>query len=153
MKGRAVGFVCFGPEIASVCSDDGLADRQTKAESIWLGRVECLKDFVAVPVQAVAIVAHGEPEPSTFVDTAQRQVFLSGAIVLHRLAGIFDEVQENLFDGNPVCLNQGEFFGVASGNLDVRRFEVRLCHGKRLVEERGWRDGFQGWLALAEDRP
>ena len=130
-----------------------MADRQTKAESIWLGRVECLEDFVALLAKAVAIVAHGEPEPSAFVDTAQRKVFLSGTVVIHRLAGIFDEVQENLFDGNPVRLNQGEFFGVASGNLDVRRFEVRLRHGKRLVEERVWRVGFQGRLALAEDRP
>ena len=53
-------------------ADDGLADCQTKAESIWLGRVEGLEDFLAVPVQAVAIVPYGEPEPFPFVDTGQR---------------------------------------------------------------------------------
>jgi hypothetical protein len=31
MECGTLAFVCFGPEIAAVRSDDGLADRQTKA--------------------------------------------------------------------------------------------------------------------------
>lgn len=107
MECGTVAFVSLGPEISTMGSDDGLADCQPKAEALWFGGVEGLEDLVAILAQTVAIVPHGKPQPPAFVHAGKRQRFFPGPIVLHRLAGIFYEIQKNLLDGNPVRLDHG----------------------------------------------
>ena len=75
MECRAMAFVLFRPQISTMCADDGLTDCQTKAQTLWLGGVECLEDFVPVLAQTMAIVPHGKSQPRSLVHAGERQCF------------------------------------------------------------------------------
>ena len=99
-----MALVPIAPKIAAVSTNDGLADCQPQAKSIWFCGVKCLKNFLIIPLEAVAVVPNGEAQPDPLIDAGEGKKFFAGSIVLHGLAGIFNKVQEHLLDRDPVGL-------------------------------------------------
>ena len=116
--------------------DDGLADCQAKAKAVRLRCVKSLEYFLFTTLEPMPIVLDGKPQPDSLVDAHKGKALCSGTIALHGLAGIFDEVQKHLFDGNFVCLYDWKFLRVFPQHLYGGGSKVGLGHPERLIEKR-----------------
>jgi hypothetical protein len=71
VKRGTVALIGLGPQFATMRVDDGLADCQAKAKTVWLGCVKSLEYFLFIALEAVPVVLDGKPEPASLVDTYQ----------------------------------------------------------------------------------
>ena len=110
MKRCTMALVPIAPKFAAMSTNDGLADRQPQAKSVWLGGMKCLKNILIITLEAVAVVPDRETKPDPLIDAAEGKKFFTGSIVLHGLASIFNKVQEHLLDRDPVGLECWQFF-------------------------------------------
>src|SRR6516165_12222080 len=97
LKHGAAGFVRLRPQFASMCMDDGSADRQPHARSTGLGGVEGLEDSIEMlRINARSGIAHCDEDACLILLCADQKLSRPLLNRAHCFSRIQDEVQHDL---------------------------------------------------------